>query len=101
MAEHTPLSVALTADPGVPVPPRLYGGIERVIHWLAEGLVARGHQVVLFADAGSQISGTMVPYPTPSGLRVVDDARNAARIASRHRRVLPFRRVRCRGDFLK
>ena len=83
MAELTPLSVAITADPGVPVPPTLYGGIERVIHWLAEGLVARGHQVVLFADAGSQISGTVVPYASPSGVRVIDDARNGARIAAR------------------
>jgi len=83
MAEHTSLSIAITADPGVPVPPTLYGGIERVIHWLAEGLVARGHHVVLFAEPGSQISGTVVPYQAPTGVRILDDARNAARIASR------------------
>jgi glycosyltransferase involved in cell wall biosynthesis len=82
MAEQTSLSIAITADPGVPVPPTLYGGIERVIHWLAEGLVARGHHIVLFADAGSRISGTLVPYPTPTGVRVLDVARNAASIAS-------------------
>jgi glycosyltransferase involved in cell wall biosynthesis len=83
MVEHTSLSIAITADPGVPVPPTLYGGIERVIHWLAEGLVARGHHVVLFADTGSQISGTLVPYPARTGVRVLDTARDAATIATR------------------
>jgi len=83
MAEHPPLSVAITADPGVPVPPALYGGIERVIHWLVDGLVARGHHVVLFANPESRVNGTLAPYRLPCGVRVVDDVRNAGTIASR------------------
>src|SRR3974390_878101 len=35
------------------VPPRLYGGTERVIHWLTEELVALGHDVTLFASGDS------------------------------------------------
>ena len=31
------------------VPPRLYGGTERVVHWLTEELVALGNDVTLFA----------------------------------------------------
>src|SRR5438105_3991407 len=31
------------------VPPKLYGGTERVIYWLVEELVALGHEVTLFA----------------------------------------------------
>ncbi|HWJ73105.1 MAG TPA: glycosyltransferase family 4 protein [Kaistia sp.] len=36
------------------VPPRLYGGTERVVSWLTEALVAEGHDVTLFATGDSQ-----------------------------------------------
>src|ERR1700726_1821017 len=36
------------------IPPKLYGGTERVISWLTDGLVALGHEVVLFASGGSR-----------------------------------------------
>jgi hypothetical protein len=35
-------------------PPRLYGGTERVVSYLTEDLVRRGHQVTLFASADSE-----------------------------------------------
>jgi hypothetical protein len=35
------------------VPPRLYGGTERVVHWLTEELVVLGNDVTLFAMAKS------------------------------------------------
>jgi glycosyltransferase involved in cell wall biosynthesis len=41
------------------IPPRLYGGTERVIHWLTEELVALGHDVTLFASGDSQTSATL------------------------------------------
>ena len=34
------------------VPPRLYGGTERVVSYLTEGLVRLGHEVTLFAERG-------------------------------------------------
>jgi glycosyltransferase involved in cell wall biosynthesis len=40
-------------DPLIAVPPKHYGGIERVIADLADALVARGHQVTLWAGPGS------------------------------------------------
>ena len=43
------MRIAITADPYLPVPPRLYGGIERVVDMLVRGLSARGHHVTLFA----------------------------------------------------
>lgn len=60
-----PLRIALTADPYLPVPPRLYGGIERIVDLLARGLVARGHRVVLFAHPESRTAGELVPYGAP------------------------------------
>src|ERR1700746_2928897 len=35
------------------VPPKLYGGTERVVSYLTEELVARTHDVTLFASADS------------------------------------------------
>lgn len=35
------------------VPPRLYGGTERVVAWLAQALVRLGHEVTLFASSDS------------------------------------------------
>ncbi|MDE2364809.1 MAG: glycosyltransferase family 4 protein [Hyphomicrobiales bacterium] len=43
------------------VPPRLYGGTERVVSWLCEELVAQGHDVTLFASADSITSAQLVP----------------------------------------
>jgi glycosyltransferase involved in cell wall biosynthesis len=60
-----PLRIALTADPYLPVPPRLYGGIERIVDLLARGLAERGHQVVLFAHPESRTAGELVPYGLP------------------------------------
>ena len=36
------------------VPPRLYGGTERIVAYLTEELVAKGHEVTLFASAHPQ-----------------------------------------------
>jgi glycosyltransferase involved in cell wall biosynthesis len=36
------------------IPPQTYGGIERIVHILCDGLVARGHEVTLFATGDSQ-----------------------------------------------
>jgi glycosyltransferase involved in cell wall biosynthesis len=62
------MKIALTADPGIPVPPVAYGGIERVIDMLARGLMARGHQVTLFAHADSTTPCERVPYPPGGGV---------------------------------
>src|ERR1700736_4153471 len=41
------------------VPPRLYGGTERVVHWLTEELVALGNDVTLFASGDSRTSAKL------------------------------------------
>src|SRR6201987_704610 len=41
------------------VPPKLYGGTERGVHWLTEELVALGHDVTLFASGYSRTSGKL------------------------------------------
>jgi glycosyltransferase involved in cell wall biosynthesis len=51
------------------VPPRLYGGTERVISWLTEELVALGHDVSLFASGDSITSARLEPM-WPRSLRL-------------------------------
>jgi len=43
------------------VPPRLYGGTERVVANLCDALVQLGHQVTLFASAEAQTAASLVP----------------------------------------
>ncbi|NOJ38780.1 glycosyltransferase family 4 protein [Bradyrhizobium australiense] len=57
------------------VPPRLYGGTERVVAYLTEELVRQGHQVTLFASEDSITSAELVPC-TPRALRLDPDVRD-------------------------
>jgi glycosyltransferase involved in cell wall biosynthesis len=41
------------------IPPKLYGGTERVVSWLTEELIALGHEVTLFASGDSQTSAKL------------------------------------------
>jgi hypothetical protein len=42
------------------VPPRLYGGTERIVSYLTEELVRQGHDVTLFASGDSKTSAKLV-----------------------------------------
>ena len=44
------------------VPPRLYGGTERVVSYLTEALVERGHSVTLFASGDSTTSAGLTSF---------------------------------------
>ncbi len=59
-AESGRLRVAMLAPVAWPVPPDGYGPWEQVVSNLTEGLVASGHEVTLFAAAGSQTSAHLV-----------------------------------------
>ncbi len=43
------------------VPPRFYGGTERIVHYLTEELVRQGHEVTLFASGDSVSSAALIP----------------------------------------
>src|SRR6185503_16554055 len=58
------------------VPPKLYGGTERVVHWITEELVALGHDVTLFASGDSQTSAKLEPG-WPRALRLDGAVRDA------------------------
>lgn len=63
------------------MPPRHYGGIERIVDMLAHGLAARGHEVTLFAHPNSASAGYLIHWPGHSSLSKADTARNAATLA--------------------
>lgn len=51
------------------VPPKLYGGTERVISWLTEALVQAGHDLTLFAS-GDSVTGAKLEPVWPRALRL-------------------------------
>ena len=58
------LRIAQVAPPMEPVPPRGYGGTERVVASLVDELLARSHDVTTFASADSAVPGHLVPTVT-------------------------------------
>ena len=51
------------------VPPRLYGGTERIVSYLTEELVRMGHEVTLFASGDSITSAQLVGC-VPTAIRL-------------------------------
>src|SRR4029079_11682154 len=55
-----PMKIAQIAPLAESVPPKLYGGTERVVSYLTEELVRLGHDVTLFASGDSETSAKLV-----------------------------------------
>ena len=63
------MRIAQLAPLAESVPPKLYGGTERVIAWLVDELVELGHDVTLFASGDSKTNGKLHPV-WPRALRL-------------------------------
>ncbi|MCJ2107144.1 glycosyltransferase family 4 protein [Methylobacterium sp. E-041] len=85
IAQIAPLSEA--------VPPKFYGGTERVVSWITEELVRQGHDVTLFASGDSETSAKLAAC-TPEGLRLLGyrdhTASHLAMLHQVHRRAHEF-----------
>ena len=78
------MRIALVAPLVKSVPPKLYGGTERVVAWLTDELVELGHK----GNAASQVEiPTRGPSSSPSGLAHLDSAG--------HTPIQPPQRRRC------
>ncbi|WAZ25309.1 glycosyltransferase family 4 protein [Streptomyces cinnabarinus] len=84
------LHVAVVAPPFYEVPPRSYGGVERVCGWLVDGLLAKGHRVTLVGAGEPRTRAHFVrtfTHPQPedgpdvAGVEIVHTARAAAALA--------------------
>jgi glycosyltransferase involved in cell wall biosynthesis len=74
------------------IPPKLYGGTERVVHWLTEELVALGHDVTLFAS-GDSCTSAKLDAPWPRALRLDGSVRDPNAL-----HMLMLERVRQQAD---
>jgi glycosyltransferase involved in cell wall biosynthesis len=74
------------------VPPRRYGGTERIVSYLTEELVRRGHKVTLFASGDSVTRAELVPC-CPQALRLDDAVRDALPY-----QIMQIEKVRQRAD---
>jgi len=69
--------ILVTADPEIPVPPRFYGGIERIVDVLVRELQARGHTVAIAAHPDSSVpSERLFPWPGARSQERWDTSRN-------------------------
>lgn len=73
------MKILLTADPELPVPPTLYGGIERIIDLLIKGLRSHGHTVGLVAHPDSTCPvDAFFPWDGASSQAALDTLRNTS-----------------------
>ncbi len=56
------MKILLTCDPEIPVPPSLYGGIERIVDVLVNAYVENGHDVTLCANKLSKVRCKLVGW---------------------------------------
>ncbi len=78
------MRIAQVAPLYASVPPRKYGGTERVVSYLTEELVCLGHEVTLFASGDSVTTARLVA-PSPRSLRA---ERHSATIMGHYARML-------------
>ncbi len=74
------MRIVLLVDPEIPVPPRLYGGIERIVDLLVRELMARGHEVTLFAHPDSRVACELRAWPGRSSASKLDTVRHMAEV---------------------
>lgn len=86
------------------VPPLRYGGTERVVSYLTEELVSRGHDVTLFASGDSLTRAELVPG-WARGLRLEETnvdpiALHVAMLLKVYERAADFDVIHCHTDYL-
>jgi glycosyltransferase involved in cell wall biosynthesis len=69
------MKIAQVAPLAEAVPPKLYGGTERVVAYLTDALVELGHEVTLFASGDSATKATLAPV-WPRALRLDPDVKD-------------------------
>ena len=77
------MRVLLVMDPFIAVPPRHYGGIERVIADLADALTDRGHRVTLWAGPGSGTKAALEVFGAQGEWTRWSNVRNTLTLSAR------------------
>ena len=77
------MNILFVMDPFIRVPPDHYGGIERVIADVVNGLARRGHRITLWAGPGSTVDGVTEPFGRESEWTRWSNVRNVATLTVR------------------
>ena len=77
------MKVLLVMDPFIKVPPAQYGGIERVVADLADGLAKLGHDITLWAAPGSRVNGRVDAFGKEGEWTRWSNLRNTMTLAGR------------------
>ena len=64
MFKNKKMKIAQIAPLWFPVPPKKYGGVERIVAQLCDGLVEKGHDVTLFSGVSEAPDGQLVKIIT-------------------------------------
>jgi glycosyltransferase involved in cell wall biosynthesis len=98
------MRIAQIAPLAESVPPKLYGGTERVVAWLIDELVELGHDVTLFASGDSRTRAKLVPvwpYAFRLGRPRTDPvAVQAVLLETMAKRAAEFDVIHCHVDWL-
>src|SRR5262245_66370896 len=98
------MRIAQVAPLAESVPPKLYGGTERVVAWLIEELVELGHDVTLIASGDSRTRARLIPaWPRALRLgrpRTDPMAAQAVLIETMARHAPEFDVIHCHVDWL-
>jgi len=71
------VTILSVAYPLIPVGPDASGGAEQILFLVERAIAAAGHDSIVIAAAGSQVSGTLIPTPLMKG-EITDDVRRQA-----------------------
>ncbi len=76
------MKILLTCDPEIPVPPSLYGGIERIVDALVNAYVDNGHNVTLCAHPKSNVRCRLVGWKGIRSQNRFDTLKNTLQLTS-------------------
>lgn len=71
------MNILITVDPEIPVPPLQYGGIERIVDMIINGLVEKGHKVTLIANSASKPNCDLIAWKSVSSRGIVNNIKNS------------------------
>jgi glycosyltransferase involved in cell wall biosynthesis len=83
------VKILLIADPMLPVPPKHYGGIERIIDMLCQEYDKAGHDVRLIAHPESNTAGKLIPLPGMNFASRIDLVKNSLTLKKEAERFRP------------
>lgn len=98
------MRIAVLAPPYLSVPPKAYGGTEKIVSLLTEGLVKRGHDVTLFASGDSitkaKLSSIFPQAIGNSGFKKSDSLEPLLQYEDCYKRAHEFDVIHSHGQYL-